>query len=382
MGIRKRFSIGIVLLFLINIISLLVFYKVYIYPKNTAQLDLVQKEIQNLVIENVESLDNRTSLIEAINDRFEINTIRKFSVEKLIESLLYFEIGVMCFILVLGSTLIYINYVKPIELLSKEMSNYSNGVSLGKLKKGRGEIGQLQKDFINLVNKVDEEKMKQNNIVASISHDIKTPLTSIMGYSERLVKKDFSKEKQTVYLNTIYSKGQIINELINDFDEYLSYNFEDGLNLKNYTVKEICSMLTAEYSYELRDIGVDFKVNCLCEEAEVPLDLIKFKRVIGNIISNSVKSMTENPLIEITVENSEKKDMVLFKITDTGKGVDEKLLSNIFDPLFTTDTSRKVAGLGLAICKNIVLSHGGEIVATNRDIGGFQVDILLKRNLS
>lgn len=380
MSIRKKFSAAIIIIFLLNIALLLGFYRISVYPSITKQMNEIKSDIEKTIEENVTDIKDKNKTIEVFNQNINKNNIRKYSAKSLIESLIFVELIIMCIILIIASIIIYIYFVKPIEMLSKEMDNYSKGIAIKNIKNRKDEIGRLYKDFINLVNKVEDEKKKQNNIVASISHDIKTPLTSIMGYSERLMKKDISIEKQKVYLSTIYSKSQTINELINDFDEYLNYNFSKQLLLKTYTLDKVEEILQSEYSYELEDMGVDFKVINSCKDKKIALDINKFKRVIGNIISNSIKFTSgKERKISINIEEDKVKEkdrnLIKFTISDSGTGVDETIINNIFEPLFTTDKSRKVAGLGLSICKNIITAHDGEIIARNGQNGGLEIQI-------
>jgi signal transduction histidine kinase len=116
-----------------------------------------------------------------------------------------------------------------------------------------------------------------------------------------------------------------------------------------------------------------------CTQEELSLDLLKFNRVIGNLINNSVKHMKENPTISITVKPTE--NGVFFTFVDNGSGVSDTELPFIFDPLYTSDKSRKVAGLGLSICKNIITAHKGKISARNNYNGGLEICILLSSKL-
>jgi signal transduction histidine kinase len=258
------------------------------------------------------------------------------------------------------------------------MGNYGRGIITHKRGIRKDEIGQLQNQFVELTQSLETEKQKQNRIIASISHDVKTPLTVIMGYAERILKKDLPREKEKQYLQTIYSKSQSINEIVNEFDEYLSYNLESALSLKEYDISYICNIIKAEYTDELSDIGVALTIINNCSNMKLSLDLLKFKRVIGNLVGNSVKHINNNtsiPTISLVVNPKEK--AVLFTFRDNGCGILDSELPFIFEPLYTSDKSRKVAGLGLSICKNIVTAHGGTITATNGETAGLQIDILL-----
>lgn len=220
-----------------------------------------------------------------------------------------------------------------------------------------------------MARELEAEKAKQNRIIASISHDIKTPLTSLMGFSERLLKKEMSKEKQTAYLQRIYAQSENIRAIVNEFDEYLSYSLDSRLQLKDTEISFVCEMLEDEYREDLSDKGVRFNVVNHCGElTSAFLDMAKMRRVFANIIENSLRhNPAESLRLSILAEEEDK--TVFFTIEDNGKGVSEAELAHLFEPFYTSDNSRKISGLGLSICEQIMAAHDGGIRAVNTDTG-------------
>ena len=104
------------------------------------------------------------------------------------------EIFIICFILLFIAAIFYFNYVKPIIALQKSMERYKKGIHPQDVAR-KDEIGLLQNRFVKLTEAIEKEKQKQNLIIASISHDVKTPLTSVMGYAERLKKNNLTAER-------------------------------------------------------------------------------------------------------------------------------------------------------------------------------------------
>lgn len=380
MGIKYKFTFVIFMFFVLNVMLLLVFYKGYIYPNMSETIkNTMQSSIEDKINMHVSSHAEANALIETIKEDVFNHKFRNSISKNIIKEFMISEIFIIFILLFLTSIFIYYRYVKPLEELIQNMEDYGRGISPKVSRRRKDEIGKLQKQFVELTRSVETEKQKQNRIIASISHDFKTPLTSIMGYVERLLKKDFPKEVEQKYLGTIYSKSQNINELINEFDEYISYNFEGGISIKKYPVSYICNLIRAEYTEELFNIGVEFCVMDHCTEEELSVDLLKINRVIGNLINNSVKHMKEKPTISLTVQPHE--NGVLFTFEDNGCGVSDSELPFIFDPLYTSDKSRKVAGLGLSICKNIITAHKGTISAKNNVNGGLKICILMASDL-
>ena len=149
----------------------------------------------------------------------------------------------------------------------------------------------MKNNFVELTEQLDEEKENQNRIIASISHDIKTPLTSIMGYAERMKNKSLPEERQKKYIDIMYSKSQDIKGLIDEFDDYLSYNLESSSKKEKIRIKKLVNLINEEYEDELNQLNIDFYIESDCDEDFIDIDLSKIRRVFGNIIGNSIKNM-------------------------------------------------------------------------------------------
>jgi signal transduction histidine kinase len=285
------------------------------------------------------------------------------------------EVLIICFILLLITIIIYFNYVKPIVSLQKSMESYKDGIHPQNVIR-KDEIGLLQNRFVMLTDAIEKEKQKQHLIIASISHDIKTPLTSVMGFTERLKKNMLTADKYEQYVDIIYNKSVSINNLIEEFDEYLNLHTQSGLKQQRVSVEKFCAILKSDYDVELRERGVAFSVSVSCPNEILFVDISKLRRVFGNIISNSLKHFSlHKPSIAVIC--SKQGDAVIFSVEDNGTGVSKEELQQIFDPFYTSDKSRSVAGLGLSICKEIVEACGGKIWAENNESVGISIKISL-----
>lgn len=261
--------------------------------------------------------------------------------------------------------------LEPLSQLSKDFSKYKLGI-LPKKRKVRSGIDFLQNDFVELVDKLEEEKQKQNTIIASISHDIKTPLTSILGYSELATKESTSPKSKERYINTIHNQALVMKEIIEEFDDYLSCNIKDEKKVEKLSISHLVDYLNAYYKEDLKEKNIEFKIKTNCQNLIIEIDLSKFKRVFSNIITNSIRHYDKDKKILNININQEKNGKIKFEIADNGSGCKEDLVK-IFDPLYTTDKSRKISGLGLSICKEIIESHNGTIKAMNNKLGGFSI---------
>lgn len=273
--------------------------------------------------------------------------------------------------------IIYEALLKPFRGLYKAIEEYDK---TGKLKKVnlKGYAGHVYNRFSSLTENLEKQQDNQRRIIASISHDIKTPLTSIMGYAERLSKDNISEERRTRYLDTVYGKSLEIQHLVNEFDEYLSFDVPQQFRFEKTTADLIAADIVADYEAEMELQGVDFRVKNLASKADVCIDKIKIKRVFDNIFNNCIKHFKDEKKI-IDVEISSDRQTIYIEVSDNGEGVEEEKLDVIFEPLYTSDKGRKVAGLGLAICREIIDGHGGKIYAKKSRYGGLSVCIELDR---
>lgn len=287
------------------------------------------------------------------------------------------EFVIGCAGLILMIFIIYTIMLRPYKRFYRLMEEYER---TGKLpeNKFKGYIGHVYDRFASLTKNLERQQKNQQRIIASISHDIKTPLTSIMGYTERLKKDNISPERRERYLDTVYNKSLEIRGLVDEFDEYLGYNMSDKMDSVRLSTGQLCEQIVSEYADELENTGVRLDVINNAEKAFLTVDRPKLNRVIGNIVSNSLKHFkSEEKRIRVVL--TDRKNSVFIEVSDNGEGVPEEKLELIFEPLYTSDEGRKVAGLGLAICREIIESHGGNIHAEKSDLGGLAICIELPK---
>lgn len=280
-----------------------------------------------------------------------------------------FTAGVLLFLFVLPVLylILHLRYVRPIVRMQGDVQAYKAGVQPRRTLR-KDEIGQLQNAFVQLTHDLETEKSKQNQIIASISHDIKTPLTSVMGYAERMQKSSLTPERTSRYVSTIYNKARTIRDLVDEFDDYLSCNLPGTLKKQTVTTNRLFDLLQEEYREELSSLGVRM---IFCNQAPlqaVKVDISKIRRVFGNLISNSLKHFQDGEKM-LWISCHAEGSHICFAFEDNGEGVPSSQLSQIFDPLFTSDAGRSVAGLGLSICREILRSHDGKIWAEQRSNG-------------
>lgn len=288
------------------------------------------------------------------------------------------EILLVLMALTIFVLIVYGFLVRPFRMIYNAIEEYDHNGTIMELKL-KGFAGRVYRRFYIMAKKVEGQQMNQRRIIASISHDIKTPLTSIMGYSEQLKKGNLSEERRQRYLSTVYDKAVDIHNLVDEFDEYLESNLAYGINKTVISVDKIEQCIMKDYSDDFVQAEIDFKIiNRADKDAEILADSQRLKRVFNNILTNSIKHFKgEEKKIRLLITSDY--ETVRFKFSDNGEGVPEEKMGMIFEPLYTSDEGRKVAGLGLAICREIVEVHNGIIYAEKSDMGGLAVCIELPR---
>ncbi len=306
-----------------------------------------------------------TDMVKAGEETYllKIYSKRGLGFYKLVSQLVLFQIVVLSIVLVVFFGYTRRNIIKPIYTLIEDIRNYKFGHK-PKRKRVQNEFDLINNEFVSLTEKLDLEKEEQRRIIASISHDIKTPLTSIIGYSE-LISETTLEEDAKKYVNKITRKAGHIKELLSSFDDYLFNQEKITLKLDQVKISEIVGDLYNDYLVELENKHIKFDVKTDIKESIINVDILKLKRILSNMISNSIKYLTNIEDAKITIYISKDENNYLFKVSDNGPGVRKDILDKIFYPLFTTDNSRKVSGLGLSICKTFVELHKGEIKAYN-----------------
>ncbi len=300
--------------------------------------------------------------------------------------LLTFIISIVVISLTISRTII-----GPIRKITRGANEIANGNYDYKIDyESTNELGQLSQSFntMRLCIKESNEKREraerqQNELVAGLAHDLRTPLTSVKGYVEGL--RDGiadTPQKQKQYLDTIYSSTCDTEKML---DELLTVSsLERGtikLNTEDVSVGDFIAGI-GDIVQELTKGEFEFQVNDNTKTSPVlDIDTDRFARVIDNIVSNSVKYKRKDVRGKIEVNVSEYAKTVIFEIKDNGMGVDRESLPKIFDMSFRADKARtdvrSGSGLGLAVCKDIVRLHQGTIWAQSEVGEGLSIFISL-----
>lgn len=309
------------------------------------------------------------------------------------------QIGiVIVLVLILTSLLlnlwIYGSIIRPLDRLKLATDNIKKGnLDFEMPKVSKDEIGAVCKDFEEMriiLKQSSEDKIlsdkEEKELIRNISHDLKTPLTAIKGYVEGIIDGIAdTPEKREKYLRTIANKVNDMDKLIDELTIYskldtnrIPYSFTK-INLKAY-FDDFCD----EIGMDLESQGIDliYKYHAL-HDLSIMADAEQMKRVVNNIISNSIKYMNPDRKGLIEIDIFDEGDYAHIIMKDNGKGIGIKELPHIFERFYRTDDSRNSkqggSGIGLAIVKKIIDDHKGKIWAESVEGEGTTMHIYLQK---
>ena len=227
---------------------------------------------------------------------------------------------------------------------------------------------------------------ESKELISNISHDLKTPMTAIKGYIEGIMDGVAdTEEKRNRYIRTIYNKVNDMNSLIEELFLYAKLDSNSvTYSFAKVNVDAYFQDCVEEISLDLESQGVDFGYfNYADRDTVIIADPEQLKRVVNNIIGNSVKYASPDRKLMISLRIMEEAEFVKIEIEDNGKGIARNEVPLIFDRCYRTDASRNSSkggsGLGLSIAKKIIEEHGGKIWAVSTEGVGTTMCFVLRK---
>lgn len=278
-------------------------------------------------------------------------------------------IFIIIFLIAINGRIKYLNYISK-SVTNIKTQQYLNPIDI----KGNDEISQLAEDINTMSERLKEnyEKEKKqeeakNELIVAVSHDLKTPLTSIIGYLELLNKdKDNFAKDQQEYLKVAYEKSENLKKLIEELFEYtkLSNNYVK-LNKVPFNIAILVNQIIGEHVLFLSEKNIEVEIESDKNELICDIDMQKIIRVVENLVKNAEKYSYKNSTFKIIMGEDEKNIKLSF--INEGDNINEEDLLKIFDEMYRVDKSRNAeiegSGLGLPISKKIIELHKGRIWA-------------------
>lgn len=244
-------------------------------------------------------------------------------------------------------------------------------------------LNKMVGDIRSLMDKEREAERTKNELITNVAHDLRTPLTSIIGYLELLSGQvELSPQMQKKYIDIAYAKSKRLEKLIEDLFGFTKMNYgKMSMNVSKVDVVKLLSQLLEEFYPSFVDKNLSYEL-----QSNVPVKIITadgnlLARLFDNLINNAIKYGADGKRVLVKVTASEQ--VVTISVTNYGYVIPEEELPLIFNKFYRVEQSRSTntggTGLGLAIVKNIVDMHGGTIQVTS-DLNGTVFTVKLKTN--
>ncbi len=283
---------------------------------------------------------------------------------------LYLDIVNICFLIFLPILLILflsINHITsvPLKKISKAAMAYSSGNYNYPLHiKGPGEYRELGAALSYMAGELSKLDDYQKKFVANISHDFRSPLTSIKGYAEAILDGTIPHEAQDKYLKIILFETERLNKLTSSLLELNSFESHGTfLDIVCFDINHIIKKTSESFEGACRDKKITLNLIFSSRTIYVNADMGKIQQVLYNLIDNAIKFSNTNSKIKVSTE--EKGDKVFVSVKDYGIGIPKDSIKKVWDRFYKTDTSRgkdkKGTGLGLSITKEIIQAHNENI---------------------
>lgn len=249
---------------------------------------------------------------------------------------------------------------------------------------GRDELATLSSRFNTMAEEVDRAHRMQRDFVANVSHDLKTPLTSIQGFSQAILDGAVTDEKgYRQAARVINAEAERMSRLVNEL--LLLTRLENGLSALDVRPVDVALVAREQVSAMqpqavAASVSLSVAPGTNTKTAVVPADPDKLKQALGNLVDNALKYTPPGGSVEVEV--SAVPDGVRVSVYDTGRGIPEAELARVMERFYRVDKSRGSAGtgslgLGLAIAREIVAAHGGTLTIQSSEASGTTVAVML-----
>ena len=296
--------------------------------------------------------------------------------------------GILYLVILAGAAILcfVVSYfiTRPIRKLQHSTGEIADGKYNERVKiHTRDEIGELGQNFNQMAEKIQDniekiqlEAEKKEQFVSDFAHELKTPLTSIIGYADRIYQSDMGREETKKAAEYIFSEGMRLESLAFKMMDLAVLN-QQKMIMEIINVKELETDISMTFAKVMEERNIIFRV--YLEEAWIKVEYDFFKTLLVNLLDNAIKAGSS----KIACTGKVKDEMYEFRITDNGCGMPKEELNKITEAFYMVDKarSRKMngAGLGLAIAQKIAVMHGTTLEYQSRQGIGTSVYFQLKR---
>lgn len=264
-------------------------------------------------------------------------------------------------------TVYYLSYrlTRPLRQMSTAVRHYAEGDFSYKVKvKGRDELAELAEAFNTMAMSLSAQESSRRSFVANVSHELKTPMTSIGGFIDGMLDGTIGEDKQEYYLRLVSDEVKRLSRLVTGMLNMSKIEAgEMQINLKKFDISANIFKTLLNFEKKISDKNIEIVGLDTMQSVTVNADEDMIQQVIYNLIDNAVKFTPNGGYIFIKDYKDSEKSFV--SIRNSGDGIERDELNKVFERFYKVDRSRsydvKGAGLGLFLVKSIIELHGGEI---------------------
>ncbi|MDU1277577.1 MAG: HAMP domain-containing sensor histidine kinase [Clostridium sp.] len=339
--------------------------------------------------------DDKLYIVKIPNSEFFLTKQLKIkSLGKRVKETIKYSLVIAVVFMVLALWGVHYKYIKKIRDPLNQINLGIEKMSKGNLSvrldfEGYKEIDSIRDSFNYMVKEIkvanenkDKLEKSKRDMIRDIAHDIKTPITSIMGYSKALNDGTVQdSEEKRIYLDYIYNKTSRLNYLVNELFIFTKLDSVDyKLNIKQKDICEFLREVVALYYGEIEKAEFNLEIDIPEDPIYYKFDAKELERAICNLIINSLKYNERKTTLFIGINNNEEDIEII--IGDNGIGIKKEILDKVFEEFVRGDISRDSSGgsgLGLAITKKIIELHKGTIILNSYEGVGSEFKIILKK---
>jgi len=255
----------------------------------------------------------------------------------------------------------------PIKEISKAVKSYARGNFDVRIPvTGEDEIATLSEAFNNMATELGKLEKTRNTFFSSVSHDLKTPMTSIQGFLEGILDGTIPQEKHSYYLGIVLDEVKRLTRLVNSLlDITRMQSGSVKLNPVSFDVCEMARLILISFEEKIDELKLNVEFNCDDDPSNVFADKDAIHQVLYNIISNALKFTPEEGTLKIDITKDKPSEKYIVSVYNTGIGMKEDELPFVFDSFYKADSSRGLdktgTGLGMFIAKTKIEAHGEKI---------------------
>ena len=241
----------------------------------------------------------------------------------------------------------------------------------------------LVRTFNRMIEQIERNHSEQRDFIASITHDLRTPLTSIGGFVTAMLDGTIPPDKYEHYLKIVQDETRRLSALVGEMRETMAFDQgQSQPDFSEFDINELIGRVISNMEVLLLEKNITVQTDLAYHEGKpimVEADREQIERVFYNIISNAQKFVPQDGIIAVSTRRSGPHKLLVV-IEDNGPGIADEDLQHVFDRFFKSDrsrTDRQGSGLGLYICRRILQAHGQNIFACHSDLGGAKFEFTL-----